>query len=135
MTWKEYDGVPIALYQQGDIFGDIEVYKNSKRIFSVMSITKLEVYVLSKRDLKKVFFQKAPFLGKMFVTELERKFLFLERVMQMIVDCVFHGKNIFDISGSIVGFDRKGSQLKFKDRQQHLHNFLSSYNSMSFFEY
>ena len=129
MTWKEYDGVPIALFQPGDIFGELEVYKNSKRIFSVMSISKMEVLVLSKSDFKKIFFRKAPFLGNRFVFELERKFLFLERVMQMIVDCVFHGKNIFEVQESVIGFERKGSLLKIEDRKQHLENFLSSYNS------
>jgi CRP-like cAMP-binding protein len=129
MTWKEYDGVPIALYQAGDIFGDLEVYKNSKRLFSVMSITELTVLVLNKRDFKNIFFRKAPFLGNRFLWEMERKFLFLERVMQMIVDCVFHGKNIFDLQGSIVDFDRQGSLLKVEDRNNYLHNFLRSYHS------
>ena len=129
MTWKEYDGVPVALYQPGDIFGEFEVYKNSQRLFSVMSITKLEVYVLSKRQFKKIFFRIAPYLGNKFLDQMENKFLYLERVMQMIVDCVFGGKNIFEVQESIIGFDRKGSLLKPEDRRMYLDNFLNSYRS------
>jgi hypothetical protein len=129
MTWKEYDGVPVALYQPGDIFGELEVYKNSKRLFSVISITQLELLVLTKRDFKKYFFRVIPYLGNKFIDEMENKFLYLERVMQMIVDCVFQGKNIFEVRESIIGFHRKGSLLKPEDKKMYLDNFLHSYRS------
>lgn len=129
MTWKEYDGVPIALYQPGDIFGDLETYKNTRRLFSVMSISKLEVLVLHKSKFRKIFFQVMPALGVKFVEELEQKFQFLERVMQMIVDCVFHGKNIFEANESTIGFERKGSMLKAEDRRLYLSTFLRSFQS------
>lgn len=129
MTWKEYDGVPVALYQPGDMFGDFEVYKNTKRLFSVMSISKLEVLVLHKAKFRKIFFQVLPSLGVRFVQDLDEKFQFLERVMQMIVDCVFHGKNIFEATESTIGFERKGSLLKAEERQLYLSKFMCSFQS------
>ena len=129
MTWKEYDGVPVALFQPGDIFGDLEVYKNTRRMFSVMSITKVELLVLHKHHFRKIFFRLLPSLGNKFVLNMEKKFIFLERVMQMIVDCVFHGKNIFEVNESIIGFERKGSLLKAEDRKIYLSTFMRSFRS------
>ena len=129
MTWQEYDGVPVAIYQPGDIFGEIEVYKNSKRLFSVISITKMEILVLNKKDFRRIFFRMVPSLGNKFVDQMEQKFEYLETVMQMVVDCVFHGKNIFEINQSIVGFERKGSLLKVEDKKIYFNKFLNSFRS------
>ena len=129
-TWKEYDGVPIALFQPGDVFGDFEVYKNTTRLFSVMSITEVELLVLDKTDFKNIFFRLDPSLGNNFVQEMEIRFVYLERVMQMVVDCVFQGKNLFEINQSIINFEKMGSLLKVEDKKNFL---LDSFQSKLFF--
>ena len=70
-----------------------------------------------------------PNLGSMFILEMENKFHFLEKVMQMVVDCVFHGKNLFEEKKSMVDFERQGSLLKIEDRKDYLSNFLRSFRS------
>jgi CRP-like cAMP-binding protein len=129
MTWKEYDGVPVALFQPGDVFGEIEVYKNSPRLFTLMSITELNVLTLDKQSFRKIFFRTYPQLGNRFIDEMERKFVYLERIMQMVVDCVFNGKNLYNFKESIINFDKQGSFLKVEDKQNYLINFLCSYRS------
>ena len=130
MTWKEYDGVPVALFQSGDVFGDIEVYKNSPRLFTLMSITQMNVLTLNKQDFRKIFFRTYPQLGKRFTKEMEKKLVYLEWVMQMVVDCVFNGRNLFDLNASIINFDKHGSFLQIEEKENYLVDFLCSYRSI-----
>lgn len=128
MTWQEYDGVPVALFQAGDIFGEVEVYKNSPRLFDVVSISELHLLVLGKRDFKKIFFMSFSFLGARFVERMDRRFVYLEQVMQTIVDCVFQGKNLFD-TGRSVDFEKQGNLLAPDAQRHHMKLFLQSFRS------
>lgn len=87
ITWEQFDGIPVRIFQPGLIFGDLETYKNCNRLFTCIAITQMDVLVLSKRDFRRVFFRMFPALGNMYVNEMDRKLEFLKGVMQMIVDC------------------------------------------------
>ena len=86
ITWEEYDGIPVRIFQPGFIFGDLETYKNCNRLFSCISITKLELLVLSKTDFRRVFYRLFPTLGNNYINEMDRKLGLLKGIMQMIVD-------------------------------------------------
>lgn len=85
MTIHELDNVPIAIYRSGTIFGEFEVYKNTKRVFSCSTVTPVKLLVLDKKKFKFIFFKANPFLGKLFVSKMETKFRNLELVMNEVV--------------------------------------------------
>jgi hypothetical protein len=89
----------------------------------------MEMLVLNKKDFRNIFFRICPSLGQLFMDLMDRRFLYLERVMQMVVDCVFQGKNFFEINQSHINFDKQGSLLKVEDRQNYLVNFVKSFRS------
>lgn len=91
MTWDEYEGVPIGIFIPGNIFGDLEVYKNSRRLFSCVAITRLETFSMTKKDFRRILFIKYPSIGKVYLSIMDFKLLELEKVMQIIVNCMFEG--------------------------------------------
>lgn len=91
MTWNEYEGVPVGIYIPGNIFGDLEVYKNSSRLFSCVAITRLETFTMTKQDFRRILFVKYPTIGKTYLSIMDFKLLELEKVMQIIVNCMFEG--------------------------------------------
>jgi CRP-like cAMP-binding protein len=91
MTWDEYENVPIGIFIEGNIFGDLEVYKNSKRLFSCFAITKLETFSMTKTEFRRILFMKYPTIGKIYLNIMDFKLLELEKVMQIIVSTIFEG--------------------------------------------
>ena len=92
MTWDEYENVPIGIFIEGNVFGDLEVYKNSKRLFSCVAMTKLEVFSMTKTEFRRILFIKYPVIGKIYLNIMDFKLLELEKVMQIIVSIIFEGK-------------------------------------------
>jgi CRP-like cAMP-binding protein len=86
MTWDQYEGVPVGVYGSGSTFGELEVYKNTRRLFSCWAVTDLDLFVLSKKDFKRIFFQNFPDFGQKHLVIMDRAFDGLEGIMQMVVD-------------------------------------------------
>jgi CRP-like cAMP-binding protein len=85
MTVHELNDVPIAIYRSGMVFGEFEVYKNTKRLFSCTSITPVKLLVLDKKKFKYIFFKSDPSIGKWFLSSMEAKFENLEQVMNKVL--------------------------------------------------
>ena len=92
-TWNEYDGVPIGIFIPGNIFGDLEVYKNSNRMFSCLAVTEVELYSMKKQDFRRILFIKYPKIGKIYLNIMDFKLFELEKVMQLIISCIFNGRS------------------------------------------
>lgn len=99
LTWDEYDGVPVSIFDEGSIIGELEVYKNSPRLFTCWAVTDLDLLVLTKKDFKRIFFQNFPNFGHKHLIIMDRAFEALEGVMQMVVDfLLLEESNVFGIS-------------------------------------
>ena len=85
MTVHELNDVPIAIYREGMVFGEFEVYKNTKRLFSCVSITPVKLLILDKKKFKYIFFKSDPSIGKWFLSRMETKFENLEKVMNKVI--------------------------------------------------
>jgi CRP-like cAMP-binding protein len=86
MISEEYSGLPVAVYKEGSFFGDIEVFKNMKRYFSVNSLSKLDLLALDKSDFKRIFFRQFPVLGYLFLTHIEKKWHNIQEILELIGD-------------------------------------------------
>ena len=86
MISEEYSGLPLAVYKEGSFFGDIEVFKNMKRYFSVNSLSKLDLLALDKSDFKRIFFRQFPVLGYLFLTHIEKKWNNIQEILELIDD-------------------------------------------------
>lgn len=86
MISEDYSNLPIAIYEQGTFFGDIEVFKNIRRCFSTIALTKLELLAIEKNQFKKIFFREYPSLGHMFLTHFEQKYSSLQEIVELIND-------------------------------------------------
>ena len=95
MISDDYSNLPIAVYEQGTFFGDIEVFKNIKRYFSTIALTNLELYTIEKNKFKKIFFRDFPFLGHIFLTHFDQKWNKLQEIIELIQD-FFESKKIQD---------------------------------------
>jgi hypothetical protein len=89
MTWDEFDEIPVAVYQQGMWFGDFEVYKNVGRLFSCVSMTDVELFTLSKKDFKRIFFQEYVDFGNYFLHKMDVNFENLENTMEIVYHILF----------------------------------------------
>jgi CRP-like cAMP-binding protein len=85
MTLHELEDVPIAIYRSGTFFGEFEVYKNTNRLFSCISIVPAKLLILDKKKFKYIFFKSDPTLGKWFISCMEKKFEKLEKVMNKVI--------------------------------------------------
>jgi CRP-like cAMP-binding protein len=92
MTWAEYEDVPIGIFIPGNIFGDLEVYKNSKRLFMCTAMSRVETFCMKKKDFRRILFIRYPILGKIYLNIMDFKLLELEKVMQIIVNAIFDGE-------------------------------------------
>ena len=86
MVSEEYSGLPIAVYGKGSFFGDIEVFKNMKRCFSVNSLTTLDMLVLNKSSFKTIFNRQFPVLGYLFLDHIEKKWRNIQEILELIDD-------------------------------------------------
>jgi hypothetical protein len=86
MISEDFEGLPIAVYEEGTFFGDIEVFKNFKRYFSVNSLTNLELLALEKKDFKRIFFRQYPTLGHLFLNHIEKKWNNIQEILELIED-------------------------------------------------
>ena len=84
MISDDYLNLPIAVYEEGSFFGDIEVFKNSKRYFSTIALTNLELLAIEKNKFKKIFFRQFPFLGHIFLTQFDKKWSNLQEILELI---------------------------------------------------
>lgn len=100
MTWDQYEGVPIGIFIPGNIFGDLEVYKNTRRLFCCRAVSRVEAFSMTKQDFRRILFIRFPVLGKVYLNVMDFKLLELEKVMQIIVTTMFDGKGL----GIIVEF-------------------------------
>ena len=124
ITWEEYDGIPVRIFQPGLIFGDLETYKNSNRLFSCIAITELEVLILNKRDFRRVFYRMFPSLGNMYMHEMDRKLEFLKGIMQMIVDCVKFEKDAKEVNKT--QYHLNPNLLNLKRKSKYIESFVNS---------
>lgn len=96
MTIEEFNDVPISIYNQGQCFGELEVYKNTPRVFSCTSLTNVKLMLLDKKKFKYLFFKAFPKVGKMFINRMESKFQKLEKIINKVLPLVtFRSKIIF----------------------------------------
>lgn len=123
ITWEEFDGIPVRIFQPGLIFGDLESYKNCNRLFTCIAITELEVLVLSKSDFRKVFYRMYPALGNNYMNEMDRKLGFLKGIMQMIVDCT---KNRWVQRPSEPRHKLNPNLLRLKRKSKYIQSFVNS---------
>jgi CRP-like cAMP-binding protein len=86
MISEDYSNLPIAVYEEGSFFGDIEVFKNSKRYFSTIALTDLQLLAIEKHKFKKIFFRQYPFLGHIFLTQFDLKWNNLQEILELISD-------------------------------------------------
>ena len=86
MISGDYSNLPIAIYEQGTFFGDIEVFRNISRCFSTVALTRLELLAIDKSQFKKIFFREFPSLGHMFLTRFEQKYSSLQQIVELIND-------------------------------------------------
>jgi len=124
ITWEEYDGIPVRIFQPGLIFGDLETYKNSNRLFSCIAITELEVLILNKRDFRRVFYRMFPSLGNRYMHEMDRKLEFLKGIMQMIVDCVKFEKDAKQVNKT--QYHLNPNLLNLKRKSKYIESFVNS---------
>ena len=124
MTWDQYESVPIGVFGPGSIFGEIEVYKNTRRMFSCWAVTDLELFVLSKKNFKRIYFQNFPELGKKHLIIMDRAFEAIEGLMQMIQDfLILENSHLFvsPVTNVSPNFDRPNN--KFISRNNQSSNF------------
>ena len=70
-------------------FGEFEVHKNMKRLFSCLAKTEVELFVIEKKHFKQIFFKSFPGFGKYFVYKIDQNFEKLENTMQVILNYIF----------------------------------------------
>jgi hypothetical protein len=127
MTWDQYEGVPVGVYGSGSSFGELEVYKNTRRLFSCWAVTDLDLMVLSKKDFKKIFFQNFPDFGQKHLIIMDRAFDGLEAIMQMVVDfLILENSNIFGHSQNLDSPHSFNSKSGSKD---YLKKYIKSFTS------
>jgi CRP-like cAMP-binding protein len=124
ITWEEYDGIPVRIFQPGFIFGDLETYKNCNRLFSCIAITDLEVLILSKKDFRRVFYRLFPSLGNEYMNEMDRKLEFLKGIMQMIVDCVKFDNQAREMN--LPEYQLNPNLLNLKRKSKYIESFVNS---------
>ena len=83
MTWDQMNHMPVAVFQEGSFFGELEVYRNTQRAFTCMAVTELDVLTLEKKDFKKLFFKYNPKLGKHFIFQMNESLHNLENMMDI----------------------------------------------------
>lgn len=127
MTWDEYHGVPVGIYDPGSTFGEFEVYKNTSRLFSCWAVTDLHLFVLHKKDFKKIFFQNFPSFGQKHLIMMDRAFEGLEGIMHMIIDfLVLENSHIF---GATLEREKKFASSPKSDapRKDYIRQYLKSF--------
>ena len=88
MLSEDYHNLPIAFYEEGSFFGEIEVFKNLKRCFTCIAADNLELLAMEKADFKKIFGRYNPDLFKLFLVVAERRWKDVELVLKFIGDMV-----------------------------------------------
>lgn len=86
MVSEDYSGLPLAVYEAGSFFGDVEVFKNADRCFSVNSLTRLEVLTLSKSSFKRIFHRQFPVLGHLFLDHIDKRWSSIQEILELIDD-------------------------------------------------
>lgn len=94
MSIQEFDDVPIDIYNQGEVFGEFEVYKNTPRLFSCSALTNVRLLILDKKKFKYLFFKAFPKIGKEFIDQMEKKFEKLETVMNQVIPLVTYQSSV-----------------------------------------
>lgn len=89
MTWDEFQEIPVAVYEKGMWFGDFEVYKNVSRLFSCVTLTDVELFALSKRDFRRIFFGTFTDFGNYFLHKMDENFENLENTMEIVYQLMF----------------------------------------------
>ena len=84
MVWNEYSNLPIAVFNEGSFFGELETYKNSPRIFSCIALTVLDVFTIDKAEFNRVFFKFNPSLGSRMIFKIDNDLLDLTKIMAYI---------------------------------------------------
>jgi CRP-like cAMP-binding protein len=99
----------VAVYQQGMWFGDFEVYKNVGRLFSCVSMTDVELFALTKKDFKRIFFQEYVDFGNYFLHKMDVNFENLENTMEIVYHILFpeSATRTVDIKLDIIKNQRK----------------------------
>jgi CRP-like cAMP-binding protein len=93
MISDDYSNLPIAVYDEGSFFGDIEVFKNMKRYFSMIALTHLELLTIEKNKFRKIFFRNYPFLGHLFLTHFNKKWDSLQEIIELLQE-LFDSKDV-----------------------------------------
>lgn len=88
MVSEDYHNLPIALYEEGSFFGEIEVFKNLKRCFTCIAADNLELLAMEKADFKKIFGRYNPDLFKLFLVVVEHRWTDVEIMLQFIGNLV-----------------------------------------------
>lgn len=89
MTWRDLENIPVGLYERGTWFGDIEVHKNKRRLFSCIAKTEVELFVMEKRQFKHIFFKKFRGFGRYLVETINQNFENLAKIMEFIIKNVY----------------------------------------------
>ena len=93
MLSDDCHNLPIAVYEEGSFFGDIEVFKNFKRYFSCTSMSQLELLALDKLSFKRIFFRQYPILSKHFIKQIEKRWNSIEKILELIENYLDPNKN------------------------------------------
>lgn len=81
---EDYNNLPIVVYQKGSFFGEIEIFQNMKRCFTCVALEELELLVIEKSNYKKIFNRQFPFLGQMFLIQIEARWKHIEDILKLI---------------------------------------------------
>ena len=81
---EDYDNLPIAVYQKGSYFGEIEIFQNIKRCFTCIALEDLELLVIEKTNYQRIFSRQFPILGQMFIIQIEQRWKHIEEILKLI---------------------------------------------------
>lgn len=129
MTWDDYGGVPVAVFQSGDIFGEFEAYKGCARLFSVVSVSNLHVLALHRDKFQDIFFTSFPRLGRRLVERIDRRLVYLKCIMQTIVDEFFPKMNLLKSEMGPINLIRCGNSFDSESKLDTTGTFLNSFRS------
>lgn len=122
MISEDYGNLPIAVYEAGSFFGDIEVFKNLKRYFSCIALVSLELLTIDKANFKRIFFRQYPILGQMFLVHIEKRWNNIEEILFLIDGFLNPNKNKLSGNRLIDSIKKEGIFLSKISRNSSVNN-------------
>ena len=111
LTWDLQGDSPAAVYNEGSLFGELEVQSNTIRQFSCFALSETRVLVLKKEDFRRIFMAVNSTLKTNTINYMNTKISKLQTIVDLISQ--FDSGNLFNLLSFLSKrYSRQNSDFK-----------------------